>query len=263
MAKKQKEQTTEEITEEVIDPINPAAIYDDHSAHDATESFWDRMRGFSHKNKRVLYAALLVTFIGSVILNIITISRPTMSNILLSDYARKTAQPENPIYSIENYFFGSSDLVLRYMALSEYTWGPAGAKKFQQNKKHYTDYLVDQFETDLLVVDGLKKEVFNTPQATVILMNALKHAAAEYYVQTMLKQKDSDFSVTVTESDIENFYKKNKHLFSDMNVPESEMKGIIQNSLLQSKQQETRIDFFLKRKKILEKIQKEEHHKFY
>jgi hypothetical protein len=254
----------EELEQPDIDPVNYQAIYRDDMVVANPKTFWEKITNLAYRSRKGLYALLLISFVGSVILNIITISRPDIRNLLLAYYDPfvKNHAPD-PIYSIEDYSFDAGNLYERYRIISAYTWGKKGFTEMGVNQEMIHLYLVDQFETDLLVLTALRERVLNDPEGNEVIYNALRHSIAEYYLQRKIAGNDSDYRAMVNENEVEDFYTKNRNLYKNSDLKESEIKAILRDTLLSMKQKEIGQEIFLQRRKILDSIMAGTEHKIH
>lgn len=242
--------------EEIIDPVNPMAVYFDHEFHGEADTRWEKFRRFSHTHKRKIYGLFFVALFGTFITTMFNHNRPTIDNVAWSIYDNFEKKGPDWVYSIDGHFFGAYHLKEQYDALARYTWGDRGAVKMQSSNDLYASYLQDQFETDSLVLAALNENALDSPEAKIILSNALRHAIAEYYVYTKLRSEVGDFTIRTTEKEVEENYQKNKAFYDKSHLSKEEVLNIIRKTLLSAKKEEQQIAIQQRKMKIISGLQK-------
>ncbi|MCB1317517.1 MAG: hypothetical protein KDK27_16250 [Leptospiraceae bacterium] len=233
---------------------DPHAMYSDPYFHGEADSAWEKFRRFAHNHKRKVYFVFLI---GLVLSFVVIMRNPEPENLRgwAENYFARFNDPANDWkYNIAQYYVDRQHLSLLYPILARYTWGDAGAEPLLNNGELYDQFVRDQYETDLLVYAALREEILQTPEASYILENAMRHAIAEYYLYTRIRSDDNNFRVEVDDREALEFYERNEELYADNGLGKNANIQLIKNTLAGIRRDQIRQQLAGQRSAVLEQL---------
>ncbi len=220
-----------------LSPEDPMGLYADPHTVEKTDSGWGEWQSWAHTNKRKIYAAFFITIVGSFVYSMVSYQSNEFRSMATAYFDKFRSDTDEWVYAIGPYYFDENYLASQYSVLTRYTWGDRGAAPMKNDRNLYAEYLKDQLETDLLVNAALADEkILNAPEARLILENKMRHAIAEYYLFTVIRNENSDFRIQVTEAEIDDHYKQFKQYYASLNLDAERARPVIRQTLTNLKQ---------------------------
>jgi hypothetical protein len=221
---------TEEIRVE-----NPHALYEEPPAdpHFNAETRAGRFRLFAHRNKRIIYAVVLLAIVLGFAAGFRT--TPGFESTLESYFNRFHASMPDAAYQVAGAHVDKAHLRAVYES-----------HKRLLGAVDYSAFAQEQFETDLVLRAALDEGMLSSPEASLILESALRRAAADYYLRKKFAAELEQKAVTTGEAKL--VYEKTKTAMKELKLSETEAVASIQNTLTAVQAQEIRAkQLFLRR----------------
>jgi len=238
-----------------LQPEDPMGFYTEPREVEKTDSDWGSWRHWAHSHKRKIYAAFFITIVGSFVYSMIDYKANAFRSMATAYFDKFRSQTDEWVYAIGPFYFDENYLASQYSVLTRYTWGNRGAEPLKNDRDMYAEYLKDQLETDLLVNAAMADDkILNHPEARIILENKLRHAIAEYYLFTMIRNKNSDFRIQVTDQEINDHYSQFKQYYSSLKLDKERARPVIRQTLTNLKQDAVRSQLVGIRNKIVNQL---------
>lgn len=238
-----------------LQPEDPMGFYTDPREIEKTESDWGNWRHWAHVHKRKIYAAFLITIVGSFVYSMIDYQANAFRSMATAYFDKFRSQTDEWVYAIGPYYFDENHLATQYSILTRYTWGDRGAEPLKNDRDMYSEYLKDQLETDLLVNAALADDkILNDIEARIILENKMRHAIAEYYLFTLIRNENSDFRIQVTDQEIDDHYRQFKQYYSSLNLDAERARPVIRQTLTNLKQDAVRNQLVTIRNRVVNEL---------
>ncbi len=246
------------LEEELVNPEDPLAVYAMPEFHGEAATRWDKLRRFSHRQKRKVYIALLLSLIAAIAASM----QPGGAAIrdILADYFQKEGNASlnsDWAYTIENHVFDSDTMRLRFPILARYTYGLDGGRELMKDQEFYTKFVNDQYETDILLYAAVSEGGLEEVEARLVLENALRRAAVEYYIHTKIRTLMPDLRAAAGRTEALAYYENNKDFYKKNNIEKEKALELIAQTLTGIKQQDLREKLLLVRRTLLENARRQ------
>jgi hypothetical protein len=213
--------------EEHLNPEDPLAMYDEPPPRTApAHSRWDAFRLWSHRHKRKIYLLFFVSLAIGIYLSLRSGGPGDLGGVLRDYFARFQGEREGWSYAIGEYFVGQDHLALVYPVIAKYRLGENGAAAAMQDPALYRRFIEEQYQVDALVYAAMRENAIHTPEARVILEDAVRRAVADYYVYSRIPGDSSDFRIEVTDAEVREFYERNKEIYEKSGDPDTALVAI-------------------------------------
>lgn len=220
-------------------------------------TFWARMRAWSHRSKRIVYIVFIGTLIGGFGYLMMQETGPDLSQFLSRYFNRFGNETPDWTYQIGQYQIDRDYLRRLYPVLANYTYGKAGARTVRQDAKVYEEFLNQQFEMDLMAYAAWKSGALNDPEAKLIIGNAIRRAAADYYLYKNIQNDANDFRTQVSDQEVIQFYSKNRSIYEKQGMDKKQAFAMIRGTLSELKSDRVRTQLQTGRRVVLDRLRNE------
>lgn len=223
----------------MFSPEDPLALYREHHFQGPPATRFEAFRRFAVRSRRFVYGLLLAGIVGPILLMMTSRQPESAEEILLSYFNRaSTLNESSPLYSIGEARFAENQLRRLFGAVLKFTWGEKGSADGAKDQVVFDQFAREQYETDLLVSAALKEGTLRSAEARLILENAVRHAAADYYLYRQMASADSNFRITVPREEVLAVYAKNKEFYTRHGVDEAAALPLVEHSLAEVRRAE-------------------------
>lgn len=246
------EASAEEAAEpEELNPENPHGMYDSPRFSGPPKTTFERFQRWAHRHKRAIYAVFFLAIILSfvVVMRGSGDSRP--DSIVDAYFARFAGPDENWQYQIERYNVGKAHLNNLFPVLAKLSYGDAGAQAVLNDKDTFDSFVREQYETDLLLFAAIQSGMLNDAEARMFMENAVRQAAADYYLYKQVGTEQTDFRVNISDAQALAYYNQNQAYYESTGLERGQALGVIKNTLAGLRRDQLRQQLAIERNRIV------------
>lgn len=209
---------------------------------------WDRLRRFSLRINGWIHAAVLFGALATLLVSLRPAGPDSADGLIASYFARCNNASRDWQYAIGSCTVSGADLAERWQVLADRS-ASAGETGRQSEA-----FARDQFETDLLLHACAQTHCERQDAARVYMENALRHAAADYYLLEHTPPEIRTLSIAVTDEDVERIYRQNRSRYESAGTDPPSARRAIRSVLFQEKLARRNQAIALIREKLLQGI---------
>ncbi len=234
-----------------LSPEDPLALYREYRFAGKPETRTEAFRRFAIRNRRAVYSLLLAGVVLPFVWMMTTRQPESPEELIRSYFARVSSADEATAYAIGDARVTARHVRQLYQAVLKFTWGQKGADDAAGENQLFEAFVREQFETDLLVNAALKEGRFRSTDARLILENAVRHAAADYYLYTRIAAADSNFRIRIPREQVLSVYEKNKEFYARQGFNKAAALPVIEQSIVDVKRAEMALVLSRAREQVL------------
>ncbi len=239
------------VEERELNPENPQGLYEDPRFSGPPTTAFGRFQRWSHRHKRAIYAAFFLAIILSFVVVMRQDDGASAREAVEAYFSRFAGETDGWQYNIERYYIDKVHLNNLYPVLAKLTYGDAGAQSLLGDRELYESYVREQYETDLMAFAALQERVLNEREAKMFMENALRQAAADYYLYKRVGTEATDFRVNVTDAEAREYYGRNKDFYDASGLNEAASLQVIKNTLAGLRRDQLRQQLAVERSRIV------------
>lgn len=214
----------------------------------AVLSPWDRWRHVALQMNGWIHAAVLFFAIAALLVSLRPAGPDSADGLIASYFARCSNASRDWAYVIDNCTVSASDLAIRWRVAAD-RMPSAG-----ETERPSEAFARDQFETDLLVHACRQSHCERQDAARVYIENAMRHAAADYYLLEHTPPEIRTLSIAVTDEEVERIYRQNRSRYAGLDASPASVRQAIRSVLSQEKLARRSQAMVLIRQKVLDRV---------
>ena len=253
--------------EELLQPENPAALYEEARPEDFAgppKSAWDRFRRLALRSRRLVYGVFAVAMVAAIVLWVRANRVPTAADLtpyIESYFERDDQLGAEAHYRVEQYGPARSRLEKLHEIMLIGSLGERGARAVLDDPERKAaslhGFLLQEYETDLLAYAALKEGLLKNREARVLIENAVRQAVADLYVRDHVDGPGLDLRIQVPEDRVDALYAAGREYYSGVGLDEEEARAAIRALLAQQLREERKAVIAAARRQLITDLEQQ------